>query len=92
MRKIQVPKRSQVGRVVESLMRYIDVQRVTLYIDEKTTLKATRTRRYDGRLGQETFVVTLGGPNYAERKFLKACKAAGEPLPVKKLQLKWWPK
>ena len=92
MRKIQVPKRNQIGRVVETAMRQVDAQRVTLFIDEKTTLKATRTRRFDGRMRQETFVVTLGTPNYAERKFIKLLKAAGEPFPVKRLGYKWWPK
>jgi len=37
-------------------------------------------------------VLTIGRPNYAEREFIKLCKKAGEPFPVKKMQLKFYPK
>jgi hypothetical protein len=63
------------------------------YIDEKTTLKATR-RRYDSKIlkGKNhpiEILFTLGRPNYEEREFIKLCKKAGELFPVKKIQLKF---
>jgi hypothetical protein len=30
--------------------------------------------------------LTIGAPNYAARQFIKRCKQAGEPFPVKKLR------
>lgn len=35
--------------------------------------------------------LTIGRPNYSERKFIKQCVKAGEPFPIKKIQLKYWP-
>lgn len=29
------------------------------------------------------FILTIGRPNYLERRFIKHCKNAGEPFPVK---------
>lgn len=34
----------------------------------------------------------MGAPNFAERRFIRLCFKAGEPLPVRKVQIKWWPK
>jgi hypothetical protein len=34
--------------------------------------------------------LTIGKPNYSERKFIKQCIKAGEPFPIKKIQLKYW--
>lgn len=64
----------------------------TKYLSDKRTAKATR-RLYNGKpiRRQLQFVVTVGPPNYAEREFIKKCKKAGEPLPVKKIQLKFAP-
>ena len=67
-------------------------RKATFYFSPKLVAKATRQRRPDRRTNQETFVVTLGRPNYAERKFIKTLKAAGEPFPVKKIQYKFYPK
>jgi hypothetical protein len=41
----------------------------------------SRTKR------QTEIVVTIGKPNYAERKFIELAKKAGEPFPIKKIQL-----
>lgn len=84
--------RNAVAKVVLAVLECPDLKRATLYLDDNTTVKATRPLKYDGRNRAETLVVTVGAPNYAERKFIKLCRRAGEPLPVRKLQLKWWPK
>lgn len=68
------------------------VRKATYYIDEKTVVKMTANHRPRGRAYSLHFSVTVGGPNYAERQFIKLCKKAGEPLPVKKVQLTYWKK
>lgn len=62
------------------------VKTATKYVSPNMTIKATR--RQQSRKAIEV-VVTIGKPNYAERQFIKACKKAGEPFPVKKIQLKY---
>lgn len=54
--------------------------------------RATRVL-YDGKItkGDTKIVLTLGGPNYLEREFIAKCKKAGEPFPVKKIQVRKLP-
>lgn len=73
-------------------MKDISVRKAIGYISPHFTVKATRQKKSDRRDRQETFVVTIGKPNYAERAFIKTCIKAKEPFPVKKIQLKYWPK
>jgi hypothetical protein len=39
----------------------------------------------------EHAVVTFGAPGYKQQRFIDACLTAGEPFPVKKVQLTAWP-
>ncbi len=50
-------------------------------------------RKYKNKFERHTLelTVTEGKPNYAERKFIKKLKKAGESFPVKKIQLKFLP-
>lgn len=84
--------RAAVSAVVMAVLEMSELKRATKYLDEKTAVKCTRKLKFDKRMRSETVVLTVGRPNYAERKFIKLCKKAGEPFPVKKVQLKWWPK
>lgn len=61
-----------------------------LYISPKRTIKATR-RRFKGKFSKSPIELTFtdGRPNYLECKFIKACEKAGEPFPVKKVQLRF---
>jgi hypothetical protein len=63
-----------------------DYVKATKYISEKLTIKATRRKKSKK---QTEIVVTIGKPNYAERKLIKLCKKAGEKFPIKKIQLKF---
>jgi hypothetical protein len=72
------------------------IRSATAYINPKLVVKLTapvyefrKGRRADDRGSSETFLLTVGKPNYAERKFIEKLQAAGEPFPVKKLQLKF---
>lgn len=58
------------------------------YIDPNTVVKATWHWKPMASRRSETMVVTCGAPNCREREFVKLCKQAGEPFPVKKIQIK----
>lgn len=63
--------------------------KATAYINPRLTMKATR--RGKARKGVRTveMVFTVGAPNYEEREFIKKCRKAHEPFPIKKMQVKW---
>lgn len=79
--------RLALAQVVEAV--FDGAQKATKYLGPKLVVKATR--RHARRKNERTVevVLTAGAPNYAERKFLKACAAAGEPIPVRKVQVKF---
>lgn len=67
-----------------------DILKATKYISPKEIIRATRTRvggKIDKRYGME-ITLTIGKPNFLEREFIKLCKKAGEPFPIKKVQFK----
>jgi len=67
-------------------------RKATVYRSEKQVVTATRRHKPDARSRTIEICVKLGAPNYRERQFIKACKKAHEPFPVRKVQLKFWPK
>lgn len=67
--------------------------KATKFISEKQIIRAVRTSYGKKFLrGNIEITLTLGKPNYVEREFIKTCKKAGEPFPIKKIQLKFLPK
>ncbi len=60
----------------------------TKYLSPRQTIKATRRRFRRGRSRKTEILVTAGGPNYSERKFIKDAIKAGEPFPVKRVILR----
>ena len=78
--------------VIEVLMRS-GARRATKYLRPEAVISACRPlfngRVEDGRDTRTTIVVKLGRPNFDERKFIKTCQKAGEPFPVRKIQLKF---
>ncbi len=63
----------------------------TKYVSERETVRVRRVLfggKIDKRDKRTTVVVTFGAPNYSALRFIKQCKKAGEPFPVKKIQLK----
>lgn len=85
MQSINVSK--EVARVVNFIHMSPDFKRVTSYVHPKFTIKATALQKPTKRDLSQTLVVTIGRPNYRECQFIKKCKKAGEPFPVKKLQI-----
>lgn len=70
-------------------------KRVTKFLTPRLVVKATRkvyrgeTRRQAMSSRVQTMVFTVGPPNYGERVFIKKCKKADEPFPIKKLRIVW---
>ena len=65
-------------------------RQATYYQSPTFVLRATR--RHKVRRGERTteLVLTVGRPNFRERRFISACQKAGEPFPVRKVQLEWY--
>lgn len=77
-------KVKDVAQVIDALL-VSEKKRVTKFLAPNLTVKATRLRKPDRRDRAETYVVSIGRPNYLERQFIKEAKAAGEPFPVRNL-------
>lgn len=79
------------ARCISMLTDNPELRRATYYLGPRDVVKATRQHRHDARMQHETFLVTVGRPNYRERAFIKDMKRAGVPFPCRKLQLTFWP-
>lgn len=67
----------------------------TKYLNDRMVVRATHRRvrgKVPNRAGSYDIVLTIGRPNYVERKFIADCKKAGVTFPVRKVQLKAAPK
>jgi hypothetical protein len=82
--------RTSILKSIESVLES-DARQATVYQHPKLTIKTTRLLKLNKRSRHDTYVLTIGTPNYAERAFVKACLKAGEPFPIRKVQLKFYP-
>jgi predicted nucleotidyltransferase len=66
-----------------------DIYHAEKYLDDKLVVRGTR-RRFKGKLikGNIEIILVIGKPNYKEREFIKLCKKAKEPFPIKGVQIK----
>ena len=84
----------QVGEVVRMLVN-TGAHRATKYLSAGHVVRATH-KLVRGKVPSAKknieLVVTLGRPNFAERRFIRQCARAGEPFPVRKVQIKQPPK
>ena len=84
-------------QAIEALLR-TDSKQAVKYVSPVLVVKATRvTYRANGRKPRKNersteLVLTFGRPGYREREFIKACAKAGEPFPVKRVQLRAYPR
>lgn len=69
-----------------------DAKKATMFLSERLVVSVCRRFKHDKRSRSRDWVLKIGAPNFAERAFLRACKAADEPLPVRRVQLRAWPK
>lgn len=81
---------SAAAKAVSALLAS-DAKKATVYLTPKLVVSVCRRFKPSRRNRHNDFVLKIGVPNYLERKFLKACAVAGEPLPVKRVQLRPWP-
>jgi hypothetical protein len=85
-------ERSNVFSVLADCILSGGAYKAVKYINEKLTVKATR-KRFKGKIPKNErrieILFTVGQPNYEERNFIMECKKAGEPFPVKKIQVKF---
>lgn len=82
----------EVGAAVRETVGHVlsGQRKATKYLDPRVVVKATGWRKPTRRDRTATVIVTVGVPNYAERHFIKQAKKAGEPFPIKRVQLKDW--
>lgn len=92
MDETQVKISGAAESVVSALIVLYKERRATKFLGPNMVVKLTRQRKHDKRSRSQTFLLTIGKPNYAERKFIKSCKKAGEPFPIQKVQLRSFPK
>lgn len=86
--KLQQELRRYVGQVVHCVL-YEDVTRAIKYVSPKQIIKATRRGKKNRKNRHIEMVLSIGKPNWAERKFIKKARIAKEPFPIKKIQLEW---
>lgn len=79
------------GKLFEILYQNDDINMATKYFSEKSVMRATRRRYRRSNEMPDTLeiIFTYGRPNFREREFIKKCKKAGEPFPIKKIQLRY---
>ena len=83
--------RNAFAKVIEGLLES-GARSATVYLSATQRVTATHIHKPNRRNRHTTIAVTYGQLNWAGREFVKMCRKVGEPLPVKKVQLKWWPK
>lgn len=66
----------------------VKATRPTVRVKKRSPKKLNGTDKRDRRIG---VVVTIGEPNWEAREFVKKCRRAGEPFPVKRIQLRYLP-
>jgi len=81
-----------IATVTATLIANKDAKSAIKYLSEKLVIKATWHNKPKANNRGETMIVTFGQPNYREVSYIKSLKKAGEPFPVKKIQLKFYPK
>jgi hypothetical protein len=81
-----------VNSVVSQLLKN-ECKRTTKFLSPNLVVAAQRIaykNKIDKR-GNIDIRLKIGKPNYLERVFIKQCKKAGEPFPIKNVQLKFFP-
>lgn len=78
-------------KLIETLISTNSVK-ATKFISPKEIIRATR-KRYNGKFNNKQIEITLtiGKPNFLERRFIKDCIKASVNFPVNKIQLKYLP-
>lgn len=81
--------RKHVSAVVIALLENVEARMVTKIVNEKLTIKATRRHKPRKRDRVTEVVLTVGAPNYAERKIIRKTKGHSV-FPPDHLRIKWY--
>lgn len=81
----------KLGEAIGDVITGTDIRRATAFISPTLTMKATAQRRQDKRTKSSTVLVTVGAPNFLERRFIRQCQKAGMCFPLRQIQWKHWP-
>lgn len=81
--------RNSISKAVESLLE-TGARQAVVYQHPNLVVKATRRHKPDKRARTTEIMLTIGAPNYECQQFIKRCLKAGEPFPVRKVQLKFY--
>jgi len=80
---------------IENMINMLGVKplhKAVKYLSEKEVVRVTRRHKHDKRNKRNEFVVTIGEPNYLERKFIKKLNKANVLFPLRKIQVYSYPK
>ena len=81
--------RCSIYKAVETLLES-GARKATVFQHPSLTVVATRRVRPDKREAIVEILLTIGRPNAHNCKVGCDLQIAGEPFPVKKVQLEWW--
>ena len=84
--------RCSIYKAVEAVLEVPNCHKATVFQHPELTVVATRVFKPRKNERQIDIRLTIGKPNFRNAKFVKDCLAAGEPFPVRKVQLEYWPK
>lgn len=69
-----------------------EVRQATVYLSADLVVHATARARVGKVFRFRDLILKVGKPNFVQRRFIRLCEKAGEPLPVRRVQLKFWSK
>ena len=79
-------------KIINLILADPTIKTATKYLSPKLTIRVTRFGKIKRKDARNDFRVQYGRPNYTAAKFIKLCIKAGEPFPIKKVQLKYYSK
>lgn len=86
---------AQISRAVAATLHAVaalhTVRTATKFLAPDLTVRVSRVHKPLKRHRVHHYVVTVGKPNYHARAFITAAQKAGEPFPIRKIQLRHFP-
>jgi hypothetical protein len=76
------PLNKYISQSLAALAERPELKRATVYVSPKVTVKVTRQKRTRANAKQQTFLLSVGSPNFLERRSLKSGKINKYPLQV----------
>lgn len=76
-------------QLVQNVVELKGCKRATKYVSQELVAKATLKGKRSKREKRVELAVTIGKPNYAERRMIKTLKKAGVKFPVRNILLKF---